>query len=245
MAAVIEWRRNPQKDPHTGSVEVNNGTGKKPVMYGHPEDQAGAVGSPAAVWIYSQGDAANLTVAGKSITVDVVGFVSYATYANLFTRWWALGGWKRFWAWLRGSFGGQENPGSVFGKPIAANLQPSGDLRYEAFLSLDPPEPKDKKWDIRVEMDVRAWTMALAGGTGSNGTLSYSVAFDENGEVDKVKALGRFGGPQKQDAKTVDYVVTVPAGGEVKVASAATGPAFVIRSGLSVFMGSADVEISV
>jgi len=28
MATVIEWRREPQSDPHTGSVEVNNGTGK-------------------------------------------------------------------------------------------------------------------------------------------------------------------------------------------------------------------------
>ena len=87
--------------------------------------------------------------------------------------------------------------------------------------------------------------MALAGAAGKNGTLASAIAFDENGEVGKVKALGRFGGGEDKDAKTVNYVVTVPAGGEVKVASAATGPAFFIKSGLSVFIGSAEVEIIV
>ncbi len=244
MATVIEWRRKPRIDPHTGSVEVNNGTGK-PFLYIHPEDQAGALASPAAVWIYSQGDATNLTVAGKSITVDVVGMVSYATYANLFKRWWATGWVKRAWARIKSVFGGQGHPGRVFRKPIATNLQPSGDLKYEAFLSIDPPEPEDTILDITVKMDVIAITMALAGAAGTNGTVASAIAFDENGEVDKVRVLGRFGGGEDKDAKTVNYAVTVPAGGEVKVASAATGPAFVIKSGLSVFIGTTEVEIIV
>jgi len=243
MATVIEWRRK-QKDPHTGTVEVNNGT-TKPVLYGHPEDQAGAVASPAAVWFYSQGDAASLTIAGKNITVDVAGMVSYATYANLFRKWWATGWIKSIWARIKSSFGGQQHPGRVFKKPIATDLQPSGDLKYEAYLSIDPPEPDDTILDIQVKMEVIAETVAMAGAAGKNGTLAFAVAFDENGEVDKVKALGRFGGGVDKDAKTVNYAVTVPAGGEVKVASAATGPAFFIKSGLSVFIGSAEVEIIV
>ena len=153
---------------------------------------------------------------------------------------------KRTWARIKGFFGGKQNPGRVFSKPIATDLQPSGDLRYEAYLSIDPPEPKDKFLDIQVKMEVKALTMALAGAAGKNGTMSSAIAFDENGEVDKVKALGRFGGPEDKKAKTtVPYVVKVPAGDEVKVASASTGPGFFIKSGLSLFTGSAEVEVIV
>lgn len=244
MATVVEWRRKPQKDPHTGSVEVNNGTGK-PILYAHTEDRAGAVFSPAAIWIYTQNDASDLNVAGKNIKVNVYGFVSYLTYANLFQRWWAASWWKRVLARILAYFLGQESPARVFSKPLATDLQPSGDLGYEAFLSLDPPESKDTKLDIQVKIEVKAQTMALAGAAGKNVTFSSAVAFDENGEVDRVKASGRFGGAEDKDAKTVNYVVTVPAGGEVKVASASTGPGFFIKSGLSFFTGTAEVEIIV
>jgi len=94
-------------------------------------------------------------------------------------------------------------------------------------------------------MTGTALTPALPGSVGKNGTTANAISFDQDGEVDNIRVRGMFGAPPATAAKTVTYAVTVPAGGEVKVASAATGPAFFISAGTAIFAGITEVVITV
>ena len=242
MATKVEWRRNLGTLAHTGSVEVNNGT-NKPVLYAHPLDAIGYNYSPAAGWVYSQNDGRDATVAGKSLALTVAGVVSYTSYANLFARWARAGFLKRLALRIALALDGQSSPADVFGAPIANNLQPSGSLRYEAFLSLDPPDPQDQTVDIRVALAANATTPGFGGAAGSGGTLASAQALDGNTDVDRVSALGPLAGAPAQDAKTVTYAVTIPAGGDVRVALVDVGPAFMISGGLGILIATASADI--
>src|SRR5580700_1566548 len=245
MAANMEWRRRNSGHLHTGSVEVSNGTGK-PILYAHPQDQAGEVWSPAAWWHYTQNDAADDTVDGKSIVMEVLGGVSFDTYRQLFNRWKnassVFHGLARLTLWIAR----QSSPAEVFGAPLASNLQASGELAYDAYLKFEPPATTPQTLDIRVVAHVEGVMFVSDGATGTGAVSTTVVAFNQSGEVGHVTALGKFGDPngQKFD-QTFDYAVTVQPGKEIKVASAEVGLGFNISNGNADFLSTNSAEIVV
>lgn len=244
MATKVQWRRNLGALAHTGSVEVNNGT-NKPVLYAHPLDAIGYNYSPAAGWVYTQNDGRDETVDSRSLSLTVAGAVSYTAYSTLFNRWARAGTLKRLALRFALFLDGQSSPADVFGAPLARNLQPSGSLRYEAFVSLDPPDPQDQAVDIQVALAANASTPGFAGAAGSGGTLASAQALDGNFEVNRVRALGPLAGAPAQDTTTASYAVTIPAGGDVRVALVDVGPAFMISNGLGIFFATASADITV
>lgn len=245
MAVNIEWRRRNSGHLHTGSVEVINGTGK-PILYAHPQDQAGEVWSPAAWWHYTQDDAATDTVKSRSIIMEVLGGVSFETYRQLFNRWQNANFFFRGLAHLTLWIARQSSPAEVFGPPLASNLQASGELAYDAYLKLEPPEAKPKKLDIRIVAHVEGVIFVSNSAKGTGAVSCTVAAFNESGEIDHVTALGKFGNPNtdKHD-KTFDYAVTIQPGQEVKVASADVGLGFNISKGDADFLSTNSAEIIV
>lgn len=247
MATVIEWRRVPNADPHTGSVEANGVPGR-PFVYVHPQDMAaqtfGGTKSFEADWRYTQDDAAKLTVDGGTIHVEIDGVVSYDRYQALRSQYQSAGWLNRFLWWAGATFLSSTNPTKVYGGPLATSLQPSGELAYDAYLRIEPPEPSDSQVDIEVLLEVSANMGISSNAAGTNFTDSMAKALNGALEIAVLSASSGFVRPADTSNQRVAYAVTVPAGGEVKVAHAKAGLAFTIKKGTSVFFAYSDVIIN-
>ena len=79
----------------------------------------------------------------------------------------------------------------------------------------------------------------------SGGTLASAQALNGDEEVDRIQALGPLAGAPSQDDATASYAVTIPAGGEVRVALVDVGPAFLISRGIALLFASAGADVTV
>jgi hypothetical protein len=249
MPPIVEWRRQPLSDPHTGSVEAAGLPGK-PFIYVHPQDRAAGRTRPRrsfeADWRYSLNDGAELTVAGAALHVALAGHTSYDRYLAIRAQYQAASRLDRLLWRLGAVLLGTPAPAQVYaGTTPATLLQPSGDLVYDAFLRLDPPDSGDGTVDIEVALEVSASMSLTANARGAGFVDASAIAFDGATEIARVGVQSGYGAPADHGQQTVAYAVTVPAGGEVRVARAVTGLAFNSRVGGAGFACDARVSITV
>ncbi|MEM7431010.1 MAG: hypothetical protein AAF351_03620 [Pseudomonadota bacterium] len=237
MALRIKWVRSVPL--HVGSSEMLGtglGPNNNPFHFLHAEDDGvswvnSAMTSSFGGWTYNQGDyTANNKIANRLVLRARGGFSynDYASYRNI-----AVSAGIPSEPW-----NGQQQAATVFGHPKANKLQPSGMGIYTAFL-----ENPGAAGPTKVRVRVNGWVFLtsrtqfrpnVGGGKTVDGTAS---AFNGNvlvaearSKVDVSKAIGV--GLKLVSAK---YVVTVPAGGSVKVGRVQVGVGYTISSGTNKF----------
>lgn len=250
MPAFIEFRFT-SPPQHTGSAELR-GLPNTPFLYVHPEDMAGSpMASSSTRWVYNHADTATHSVRASSFTIDCGGYCSYDGYSADRARYAALSRWRRFGLALFGrAWSGQDKASSVFGRPLANALQPSGQAKYEAFLFIDPPAPNPTPLTLNVT--GVAFSLGASGfGSqlgGSNRILALAEAF--NGplaSMGQARSLSSLDFPVNVNANTLraSYPVTVPPGGEVMVGTVSTGPGFFISRGTANFVAFAQLNYGI
>lgn len=249
MAALVTWRRVPDEQ-HTGSVELRGAQGS-PFLYVHPEDQAdAATASPCARWAYNHNDTADDEQDADVFALTIRGTVSYRRYAQLWQAYHQLPVGQR-----PATFQEQDNAAAALEAPslaggaaaLATGLQASGSATYDGFLSLEPEQDSVTVVTVCASARVRAFGTALLARIGqARSIVAEAHLSDGVQEVARVRATARIRFPfeLRSAAATRTYVVTVPAGGSVRVALVRVGPAYEIRSGTSGFAGMSGVTIT-
>ena len=252
MPAIIEWRKEPLRQ-HTGSAELRGlGLSSPPTMYMHPADNyepgTTAQASSAAGWTYTQTDATVALVPSPNILVTVSGFVSYDRYRRDHTRYSRLSWWQKPWTASGVKFG-QDRAKNVFGRSLATGIQPSGFLRYQAYLRINPPNPQPTP--VSVTASLRSFAMGMATlhsdiGMGREATASAEV-MNEQGHFHRVRnrAYLQFPFQVNGDNDLITYTVIVPPGGEVHIGTVQVGLGYEIRDGASSFHCFAEVQFTV
>lgn len=247
MAVVVEWRRQPQRDPHSGSVEAN-GLAGRPFVYVHPQDQAvddvGVINSFHARWSYSQNDAAEVLLRQRDLTLELSGHVSYESYRRGQRQWRGSDRVDRV-LWRLGSyFLDTPSPPAIY-RQLASSLQPSGAVAYEAWLSLDPAGERTRVLELTLDYTLAAHLQVSQRGAGTGSTDAQVSVFDHNGEIEHERCIANFAQGDDQSTHSLSFSVEVPPGVSVKVAKASVGLAYVLRGGDTSFRCASAVQIRV